>query len=421
MGMLEGAKQQLEAAYKFAKINSETWEKLQYPDRIVQVSLPMRHDDGSVKVYKAYRCQYNNLRGPYKGGIRYHSSVSREHVESLAFWMTFKNAVVGVPFGGAKGGIAVNAQELSNRELERLSKAYVDAFSEDIGPDIDIPAPDMYTNERVMSFMFNEYKKIHGGHPLGVVTGKPLAIGGVEGRSSATGYGGFYVMNYLLDKFGYKLKLSNKKKLRIAVQGFGQVGYWFAERLQREGYKVVALGNVYGAVYDEKGLNVTAARTHLDENNHKVWGQGTELTNEELLELDVDVLVPAAIENVITKDNVKNIKAKIILELANGPTTFEADQILTENGVLIIPDILANAGGVTVSYFEWLQNRIATRKSYEDVQKDLKYMMENATEEVMRRHLEYGISPRTAAYLLALERLGAADAVYGDKDYFSIR
>jgi len=419
--MLEGAKKQLEAAYKYADINSETWEKLQYPDKIVQVSLPMRHDDGTMKVYKAYRCQHNNVRGPYKGGVRFHPSVGREHVESLAFWMTFKNAVVDVPFGGAKGGISVDAQVLSNREIERLSKGYIDVLSDNIGPDVDIPAPDMYTNERVMSFMFNEYKKIHGGHPLGVVTGKPVAIGGIEGRSSATGYGGFYSMNFLLDKFGYKLKLPSKKRLKIAVQGFGQVGYWFAERLQREGYNVVALSNIHGAVYNEKGLNPTAARLHLDENDHKVWGQGTNITNEELLELDVDIIVPAAIENVITEENAKNVKAKIILELANGPTTFEADQILNEKGVLVVPDILANSGGVTVSYFEWLQNRTAIRKNYDDVQKELRAMMERATEEVMRRHLEYGTSPRTAAYILALERLGAADAVYGNKDYFSIR
>ena len=421
MSMLEGAKKQLEAAYKYADINSETWEKLQYPDKIVQVSLPMRHDDGTMRVYKAYRCQYNNVLGPYKGGIRFHPSVSREHVESLAFWMTFKNAVIDVPFGGAKGGITVDAPTLSNREIERLSKGYIDLLSDNIGPDIDIPAPDMYTNERVMSFMFHEYKKIRGGHPLGVVTGKPIAIGGIEGRPSATGYGGFYSMSFLLEKFGYKLKLPSKKRLKIAVQGFGQVGYWFAERLQREGYKVVALSNIYGAAYDEKGLNVTAARLHLDENDHKVWGQGTEITNEELLELDVDILVPAAIENVLTKDNADKIKAKIVLELANGPTTYEADQIMTDKGILIVPDILANSGGVTVSYFEWLQNRNAIRKNYEDVQKELKAMMEKATEEVMRRHLEYSVSPRTAAYMLALERIGEADAVYGNKDYFSIR
>ena len=419
MCMLTDAKKQLEAAFRYANIDCESWERLQHPQKTIQVSLPMRHDDGTLKMYKAYRCQYDSTLGPTKGGIRFHTNVCRDEIEALAFWMTFKCAAVKVPFGGAKGGICVNHRELSNREIERISKAYISAFVDFIGPDEDIPAPDIGTGERVMGWMFSEYRRIKGGHPRDVVTGKPTALGGIPGRRSATGYGGFYVLDYLLRNHGWQFQISNKDDLTIAIQGFGQVGYWFAEACYRNGIRVVALTNEYGGTYDPKGLNVPACRDSLDKSESREWGEGSPITNEELLVTEVDILAPAAIEKVITTDNAANIKSKMVFELANGPTTNDADAILQDKGIVIIPDILANAGGVVVSYFEWLQNRHAEDRSPDMVEKDLKSMMEYATNRMMVRHLEYNIPMRTATYVLALKRIGEANDSLGNKDYFT--
>ena len=419
MSMLEDAKKQLEAAYKYANIDQESWEMLQYPQRTLQCAIPMRHDDGTLKIYKGYRCQYNNTLGPFKGGIRFHSNVCRDEVESLAFWMTFKSGIVKLPFGGAKGGICVNSRDLSNRELERLSKAYIDAFGDFIGVDTDIPAPDLYTDSRIMGWMYKEYRKIKGGDPRGIVTGKPVALGGIEGRNTATGYGGFYVFEYLLKHNKWSFDLPSKANLKIAIQGFGQVGYWFAEILWKNGYKIVALSNEFGGTYKSDGLNIPACRRSLDNSNSKEWGEGVAITNDDLLSLDVDILCPAAIENVINENNVKDINAKIIFELANGPTTLVADNILFDKGKVVVPDILCNSGGVVVSYFEWLQNRSAEVRPYEKVQKDLQGMMEDATAKMLVRYKENeNISMRTAAYILALKRINDANACLGNKDYF---
>ena len=419
MSILDEAKLQFEAAYKFAEIDDESWTRLQYPQRTLQVSIPMRHDDGTLKIYQAYRCQYDSTLGPYKGGIRYHLSVDRDHCEALALWMTFKCACLKLPYGGAKGGICVDATKLSHRELERISKAYIASMIDFIGPDIDIPAPDLYTDERIMGWMYDEYKKIKGGHPKDIITGKPVALGGIEGRSSATGHGGFYVLENILQNGGHSLNVpTNPEDIKIAIQGFGKVGYWLAEKCFRSGLKVVALTNEFGGTYNEHGLNVTACRKSLDESNGREWGDGESIKNEEIWDLDVDVLAPAAIENVITKENADKIKAKIILELANGPTTNEADKILNDNGILVIPDILANAGGVVVSYFEWLQNRTAIIKSRNQVEDDLKSMMNYATQRVSSLHMKHGIPARTAAYVLALKRINEANACLGNKGYF---
>jgi len=419
MSMLEEAKKQLDAAHEYANVDPESWLRLQYPQKTLQVALPVRHDDGTLKMYPAYRCQYDSTMGPTKGGIRYHPSVCRDEIEALAFWMTFKTAAVKVPFGGAKGGITVSARQLSHRELERLSRAYISAFVDFIGPDEDIPAPDIGTGERVMNWMYAEYKKIKKGHPRDVVTGKSVHIGGIAGRKTATGYGGYYVLDYLLRNHAWQFKLPNKDNMTIAVQGFGQVGYWFAECCYRNGIRVIALSNEYGGTYDPKGLNVPACRHSLDQTESKEWGEGEKITNAELLAIDADILVPAAIENVITHDNVDNIQAKMVFELANGPTTNLADDALRDKGILVVPDILANAGGVVVSYFEWLQNRMAQYRSYEVVERDLKAKMEYATNRVMVRHLEHNISMRTAAYVLALNRIGEANECLGNKDYFA--
>ena len=414
--MLKMAKQQLEAALPYANIDSESWDRLQFPARVFQASIPCRHDDGTLKIYKAFRCQYDDTLGPTKGGIRFHPSVDRDHVEALAFWMTFKCAAVKLPYGGAKGGISVDATKLSHRELERLSRLYIDAFADFIGPDKDIPAPDMYTDEKVMGWMYDEYRMMKGGHPRDVITGKPAALGGLEERKSATGYGGYYVLEKIIKDYR---KDKNLKDLKVAVQGFGKVGYWFAEKCHRKGIKVVALSNEHGAAYNANGLDVEHCRKVLNdsgENWHLI--EGTSITNEELLSLPVDVLVPAAVENVITGDNADTIQADIILELANGPTTLEADSILEDKGIWTIPDILSNAGGVIVSYFEWLQNRHAEERTHEKIEHDLKSKMQYATEKMMNRHLEKGMSHRTAAYALALKRISEAKESLGTKDYF---
>lgn len=419
MTMLDDAKKQLEAAYPYAEIDEESWIKLQHPQKTLQVAIPMRHDDGTLRMYKAYRCQYDSALGPTKGGIRFHPHVDRDHCEALAFWMTFKCAAVKLPYGGAKGGIAVDATKLSHRELERLSKAYISAFADFIGPDEDIPAPDLYTDERIMGWMYQQYRQIKGGHPKDVVTGKPVALGGIEGRNSATGYGGYYCLETLLNNGLEQFNIpSNYEDIQVAIQGFGKVGYWFAEKCFRQGLKVVAISNEFGGCYCKHGINVNAARKSLDESGGKEWGQGEKIKNDELLQLNVDLLVPAAIENVLTKDNAASVKAKMILELANGPTTNEADAILNDRGIPVIPDILANAGGVVVSYFEWLQNRTARNWSLEQVDTDLKDMMKYATEKTLALKMKHGIPARTAAYVLALRRINAANACLGNRGFF---
>lgn len=416
MSMLAAAKKQLDASFEFAEIDPESWKRLQYPQKTLEVTIPMRHDDGTLEMYKAYRCQYDSTLGPTKGGIRYHPSVNRDHIEALAFWMTFKCAAIKVPYGGAKGGICINPRKLSKRELERISKAYIAAFCDFIGPDNDIPAPDMFTNERVMGWMYSEYKRIKGGHPKDVITGKPIPLGGIPGRSTATGYGGFYALEYLINNHKDMHKISDDPK--IAVQGFGNVGYWFAEKCFKNGLKVVALSNEYGGTYDPDGLDVVACRKYLDENNGKAWGQGKPITNDELLCSKADILVPAAIENVITKKNAASIKAKIILELANGPTTNTADAILNKSGKFVIPDILANSGGVCVSYFEWLQNRQAEVWELGKVNEMLSEKMKYAAQRTMERVIKNKIPLRTATYALALKRIGEANDCLGNRGYF---
>lgn len=418
--MLSEAKSQLEAAFKYASIDSESWERLQHPQRTIQCAIPMRHDDDTLKIYKAYRCQYDTTLGPAKGGIRFHPHVDRDHCEALAFWMTFKCAAVKIPFGGAKGGIQVDAKTLSHRELERLSKAYIDAFADVIGPDIDIPAPDMYTDERTMGWMYSEYRKIKGGHPKDMITGKPTALGGIEGRHSATGYGGFFVLDTLTQQYLQKLNINAQEKT-IALQGFGKVGTWFADMASQKGYRIIAISNEYGGVYNGFGLDINHVRAAQEASGGKDWGSqagNTSITNEELLSMNVDVLVPAAMEKVITEKNAGNVRAKIVLELANGPVTNSADQILNEKGIFVVPDILANAGGVVVSYFEWVQNRGGIVKNLEEVNIELKKIMDYATHKTMERLLEFKITLRTATYALALKRIAMANESLGVRNYF---
>jgi len=418
--MLDRAKLQLQEAFEYAQIDEESWIRLQYPKLTIQSSIPMRHDDGSLKTYKAYRCQYDTTLGPGKGGIRFHPSVDQDHVEALAFWMTFKCAALKIPFGGAKGGIAIDATALSHREIERLCRLYIDAFANFIGPDTDIPAPDMYTDARCMGWMYDEYKIIKGGHPRDIITGKPPALGGMEARTSSTGHGGYYVLETLVNQYKNTLGIDKSlDELRITIQGFGKVGYWFAKKCQDCGIKVIGISNENGGVYNSKGLNVEECRKNLDSSDFKDWGKlGDKISNDELMTIETDIFAPAAVEDVITKDNAGGIKAKMILELANGPTTTEGDQILRDRGIIVVPDILANAGGVVVSYFEWLQNRHAETRTDERVEKDLRYYMRYATEKTMNRLKDFKITMRTAAYALALKRIGEANDCLGTKDYF---
>ena len=397
--LLSSVKKYLNLALPYADIDPESWEKLQYPHKTMEATLPIRHDDGTLKTYRAYRCQYDDTLGPTKGGIRYHPSVDREHTETLAFLMTFKCAVAKAPFGGAKGGVSVDPKKLSHRELERLSKAYIATFCDFIGPDTDVPAPDMGTDEIVMGWMYSEYKRIKRGNPRDIITGKPVPLGGIKGRTTATGYGGYYVLNYILDR------LQSNKQDSIAIQGLGNVGYWFANKCQQEGLKIVAVSDVKGATYNPEGIDPSDIK-------------GEKITNEELLELPVEILVPAAIENVITESNADKIKAKIILELANTPTSYEADLILENKNVFVVPDILANSGGVIVSYFEWLQNRQAQEWQEDEVNLQLRNKIRQATQKVFERCIEHGISMRAAAYSLALKRIGEANECLGNKGYF---
>ncbi len=419
MSMLEDAKKMLDAAYKYAQIDSETWERLQYPIKTLTASIPCRMDDGTLKVFKSYRCQYDSTLGPCKGGIRYHPNVCRDEIETLAFLMTFKNAAIKVPFGGAKGGICVDAPALSHRENERLSRLYINAYADFIGPDKDIPAPDMYTNERTMGWMYSEYQQIKGGHPRDIITGKPIALGGVPGRTSATGYGGYYALERLLsDKYRQKLGIANKplNEITVAIQGFGNVGYWFAKKCHDKGLKVVAIGDQFGSCYDPNGLNYQECKNARDAK--QPWPSGVMLGIQDILELDVDILVPAAIEGVITAENADRIKAKVIFEMANGPCTLEASKYLEDKGKIVSPDILCNAGGVCVSYFEWIQNRKFDSMTLKQVNRELRHKMHYAADRVIDIAIDTNTSLRTAAYILALKRIGTAIECLGTKNYF---
>ncbi|MHC4327230.1 MAG: Glu/Leu/Phe/Val family dehydrogenase [Planctomycetota bacterium] len=414
----------LSEAARFADVDSEAVERLKHPKAILQVSVPLRMDDGSLQVFTGYRVRHEDTRGPTKGGIRYHPNVSLAEVKALAFWMTFKCAVVGIPFGGAKGGITVNPKELSRLELERLSRGFIRRIADFIGPDTDIPAPDVYTNEMVMGWMMDEYSKIRRSHTPGVITGKPIALGGSLGRREATGRGAFYCIKEL-----EKQRKWNRSDIRVAVQGFGNVGQSVAGFLHADGYKVVAVSDSRGGIYNPDGFDIPSLIQFKNQTREvrAVYCKGTvcemveadKLTNEELLELDVDILIPAALENQIHANNAASVKAKVIVEVANGPITTEGDRILQEGNKLIVPDILANAGGVTVSYFEWVQNKTGQYWDLEEVNSRLGKSMAREYNTVSALTQEKSIDMRTAAYVHALRRLGEAIESKGTRVYFS--
>ncbi len=414
----EQAQKQLDKALQIYKIDPESALILKTPKQVVQVSIPVRMDNGSLKVFQGYRVRYNDACGPTKGGIRYHPDVNLDEVTSLAFWMTFKCSVVGLPYGGGKGGIIVNPKELSVLELERLSRGYIAAIADFIGPDQDVPAPDVYTTPQIMGWMMDEYSKIKRVHSPAVITGKPIPLGGSLGRGDATGRGGFYVLESIKDRLGL-----GTKPLSIAVQGFGNAGQYFAELVASVGHKVVAVSDSKGGIYCKDGLDpVSVARLKNEKGELKaVQYRGDtceemkydKISNDDLLALGVDVLAPAALENVITQKNAKNIKAKCVLELANGPTTPEGDAALEAAGIPVIPDILANAGGVTVSYFEWVQNRAGYYWTAEEVHEKLKRIMERSAHEVVDMRDKSKASLRTSAYALAVKRIDQAIVAKG--------
>ncbi len=412
------ARKRLKEAAKHLDVDREVLEKLRYPKETLAATLAVRMDDGSRRVFKAWRCRYDDTRGPTKGGIRYHPAVNMDEVMTLAFWMTFKCAVANLPYGGAKGGVSVDTNKLSHTELERLSRAYVQAFSHFIGPDRDIPAPDMYTNAMVMGWMTDEYSSIVGHPSPAVVTGKPIPLGGSLGRTDATGRGGYHVIRHLETDLGLA-----PDKSRVAVQGFGNVAYYFAQLMHDDGYRICAVSDSRSAIYDPDGLDPAAVLAHKRETGRVAGaptnGTAREIGNAELLELDCDLLVPAAMENQIVEENAPDIKAKVVLELANGPITPAADKVLDANGVTVIPDILANAGGVTVSYFEWVQNKAGYYWGLDEVRSKLEAIMVPETRLVCDIARDKGISMRTAAYVHALDRIAGAIQSHGTKAFFS--
>lgn len=378
------------------------------PERELRVQLPLRRDDGSLDVFIGYRVQHNSARGPYKGGIRFHPTADLDEVRALASLMTWKTAVVDVPYGGAKGGIAVDTSTLSKPELERLTRRYTRAISDLIGPTRDIPAPDMATNAQTMAWILDEYSQRFG-HSPGVVTGKPIELGGSAGRTEATGTGAIICLDQAVKAAGM-----DRAATTIAIQGFGNVGTWAAREAKERGYKVVAVSDVSGAVYCADGLDVQALCDRVTDHGTIVGAPGTEqITNAELLALDVDVLIPAAVAGVINPDNVDTIRARIIVEGANGPVTPRADEKLAAAGVTVLPDILANAGGVTVSYFEWVQNIQRFRWQRSRVMGELETTLTNAYRLVSQRSQKFGVSMRLAAFIVGLERVRDASDLRG--------
>jgi glutamate dehydrogenase (NAD(P)+) len=403
------ALQQLYRAAEYLNLDDGLRTVLGSMKRELQVQFPVHMDDGSIRVFTGYRVQHNLSRGPAKGGIRYHPDVSLDEVRALAMWMTWKCAVVRVPFGGAKGGITVDPKVLSRDELERLTRRYTTEISVLIGPKRDVPAPDVNTNPQIMAWMMDTYS-MHAGYSVpAVVTGKPLSIGGSEGRLEATGRGVVIIAREAARFSGFDLP-----EATVAVQGFGNVGGTAARLFHRSGARVVAVSDVNGGIYNQRGLDIPAVTRHVQETGTVAGFPGAEfITNQQLLELPVDLLVPAALENVITAENAPRVMARVVVEGANGPTTPEADAILQDRGILVVPDILANAGGVTASYFEWVQDLQSFFWTEAEVNQRLEFIMLNAFREIVRVHQERNVDLRTAAYILAVGRVAQATKLRG--------
>ena len=422
--IFEDAIRRLDRAFQYAEIDQEAVERLKHPKQILEVSIPVRMDDGSLRVFTGFRVRHDDTRGPTKGGIRYHPDVNLAEVKALAFWMTFKCAVAGLPYGGGKGGVIVNPKELSRMELERLTRGFIEQIADFIGPETDVPAPDVYTNAMIMGWMMDEYSKIHRRRTPAVITGKPIPLGGSLGRDDATGRGAYHCIKELEQKRGW-----NPEEIRVAVQGFGNAGQHIARLLHADGYRVLAVSDSRGGIYKSDGFDIPSL-IHVKNESRKLTAvyceesvcevvEADTITNEQLLELDVDLLIPAALENQITNDNADRIQAPVIVEVANGPITGDADQILNEKAKLVVPDILANAGGVTVSYFEWVQNKGGYYWTVDEVHSRLHEIMSREFNAVYDFMEQKEIDMRTAAYALALNRIGEAIASQGTVRYFA--
>jgi glutamate dehydrogenase/leucine dehydrogenase len=402
------AMQQLEDAAKVLNLDKQILGLLKQPSRIISVAVPVKMDNGEQKVFQGFRVQYNDARGPFKGGLRFHPQVDMDEVKALAFWMSIKNAVVDVPYGGGKGGIIVDPKKLSKGELERLSRKFIDLIYKNIGPQVDVPAPDVNTTPEVMGWMVDEYSKLVGSLQLAVITGKPLSMGGSQGREEATGFGGVEVLKQVAKVF--KLK----KGASVAIQGFGNVGAFFAELAQDAGFKVVAVSDSKSGIYAPKGMDVKKVLEWKKQMGGLANFPGsTNVTNDKLLELPVDILVPAALENQLHKGNARKVKAKVILEMANGPTTPEADAIFARRKIPVIPDVLCNSGGVATSYLEWTQNLNGYYWTKEEVLKRLEKYMHQAWVNVHQTVLKHDTNYRTAAFILAILRITEAMKVRG--------
>ena len=404
------AQKQLDTAAEVMNLDRQAHAILREPMQTVIVNIPSRMRNGETKRFTGFRVLYSNARGPGKGGIRYHPQESLETVKALAAWMTWKCSLANIPYGGAKGGIICDPKSMNPQELENLSRGYIRAVGQFIGPDKDVPAPDVYTTPQIMAWMMDEYSKLNGKNEFGVITGKPLEVWGSEGRFDSTAMGGMYVM-----REAAKLLKINVKKAKIAIQGFGNAGSFAFELATKLGAKVVAISDSHGGVYSSKGLDFQKLTEAKEKTGSVVTYKGAEkITNEELLELDgIDVLIPAALENQITAANADKINAKLVLELANGPVTPEADQILFEKKVLDMPDFLVNSGGVIVSYFEWAQNRQGYYWTQDEVYKRLDTIITKSfadTLDTQKKYAQAGkkISPRTAAYVIAVSRVASA-------------
>jgi len=408
--LFEIAQAQLDEAAEILNLEPSIHASLREPMRELHVSIPVRMDNGEVKVFKGFRVQYNDARGPFKGGIRYHPDETIDTIRALAAWMTWKAAVVNIPFGGGKGGVICNPKEMSKGELERLSRGYIDVVYRLIGPDTDIPAPDMGTDSQVMAWMMDEYSKLVGYYSPQVITGKPVAIGGSLGRGDATGRGGVYTIIEAAKHLNIDLSTAE-----VAVQGYGKVGS-NAAILMHEilDSKVVAISDAKGGIYNKQGLDPHKVKQHEIETGSVVNFPGVEnISNKELLELEVVVLCPAALENVIVEENAPNIRAKLVASLANGPVTPEGENVLYDNGVFVIPDFLCNAGGVTVSYFEWVQSIDKHYWGVEEVHHRLERNMTQAFRDVLSESIKRNVHMRTAAYLVAVSRVAEAMRLRG--------
>lgn len=409
LNVFEIAQMQIKDACDKLICKPAVYEILKQPLRVMEVAIPVKMDDGSIKVFKGYRSQHNDVLGPAKGGLRFHPSITIDEAKALSMWMTFKSAVVGLPYGGGKGGVACDPKQLSESEKERLSRAFIRAIAPIIGPQKDIPAPDVYTNAQVMGWMMDEFSRIQGYNIFGVITGKPLIIGGSKGRNEATARGCCFVIREAAAKLGISIK-----DARVVIQGYGNAGSTAARIMHDMGAKIIAVNDSKAGIFNANGFNPHGVALHKAETGSVGDYPDTEfISSEDLLSIDCDILIPAALENQINGDNAAGIKAKIVAEAANGPTTPEAGKILNNNNVLVVPDILASAGGVTVSYFEWVQNLQNYYWSEAEVNQRLEQKMTKAFANVYKLSQQYKVDMRCAAYMAAVKYLADAMEIRG--------